>query len=174
MNNGESTGDDDQPDWAHQNMVDPLQLTPMLRHYVELKSANPEKILLYRLGDFFECFFEDAIQLSHLLELTLIGKEGGKAIGRLPMAGIPHHTAERYCTELIRRGLCVALCDQLETTAAKGALLKRGITRMLTPGTVIEEGMLAAHRNNWLAAVVVEPAQNGQYCQWGLASTDQM
>jgi len=117
-------------------------------------------------------FFEDAIQLSNLLELTLTGKEGGKAIGRVPMAGIPHHSAKRYCTELIRRGLSVALCDQLETTAVKGALLKRGITRVLTPGTVIEEGMLAARRNNWLAAVVVEPAQDSQACKWGLASTD--
>ena len=109
---------DDQPAWAHHNLVDVQQLTPMLRHYVELKSEHPERILLYRLGDFFECFFEDAIQLSRLLELTLTGKEGGKAIGRVPMAGIPHHAAERYCTELIRRGLSVALCDQLETTAA--------------------------------------------------------
>ncbi len=169
---GERSTADDQPAWAHHNLVDPQQLTPMLRHYVELKSDHPERILLYRLGDFFECFFEDAIQLSHLLELTLTGKEGGKAIGRVPMAGIPHHAADRYCTELIRRGLSVALCDQLETTAAKGELLKRGITRVLTPGTVIEEGMLAARRNNWLAAVVVEPAQEGEACQWGLASTD--
>ena len=69
----------------------------MLRHYVELKAAHPERVLLYRLGDFFECFFEDAIELSRVLELTLTGKEGGKAIGRVPMAGIPHHAAERYC-----------------------------------------------------------------------------
>ena len=93
-----------------------------------------------------------------MLELTLTGKEGGKAIGRVPMAGIPHHAVERYCTELIKQGYSVALCDQLETTT-KGALLKRDITRVLTPGTVLEEGMLSARRNNWLAAVVVEPAQ---------------
>ncbi len=112
----------------------------MLRHYVELKAAHPERVLLYRLGDFFECFFEDALLTSRLLELTLTGKEGGKSIGRVPMAGIPHHAAERYCSELVRRGHAVALCDQLETTAAKGALLKRDITRVLTPGTVLEEG----------------------------------
>ena len=134
----------------------------MLRHYVELKAAHPERVLLYRLGDFFECFFEDAIQLSRLLELTLTGKEGGKAIGRVPMAGIPHQAAERYCTELVRRGLSVALCDQVEATPAKGALLKREITRVLTPGTVLEEGMLSARRNNWLCAVVLEEAR------WGL------
>ena len=136
----------------------------MLRHYVELKAAHPERVLLYRLGDFFECFFEDAITLSRVLELTLTGKEGGKAIGRVPMAGIPHHAAERYCGELIRRGFSVALCDQLEATPAKGALLKRDITRVLTPGTVLEEGLLSARRNNWLAAVVVEPAQGIAPC----------
>ena len=115
---GERSTANDQPAWTHHNLVDPQQLTPMLRHYVELKSEHPERILLYRLGDFFECFFEDAIQLSHFLELTLTGKEGGKAIGRVPMVGIPNHAADRYCTELIRRSLRVALCDQLETTAA--------------------------------------------------------
>ena len=128
--------DSDASAWSHHSDVDPTLLTPMLRHYVELKAEHPDRVLLYRLGDFFECFFEDAVELSRVLELTLTGKEGGKAIGRVPMAGIPHHAAERYCTELIRRGYSVALCDQLETTPAKGALLKRGITRVLTPGTV--------------------------------------
>ncbi|WP_255103222.1 MULTISPECIES: DNA mismatch repair protein MutS [unclassified Synechococcus] len=154
------------PPWHHHSLVDPEALPPVLRHYVELKAAHPERVLLYRLGDFFECFFEDAIRVSRLLELTLTGKEGGKRIGRVPMAGIPHHAAERYCGELVRRGLAVALCDQLESTPAPGALLRRGITRVLTPGTVLEEGMLAARRNNWLAAVVLEQGQ------WGLAVAD--
>jgi len=169
---GTQPDDSDEPAWAHHSHVDPQQLTPMLRHYAELKAAHPERVLLYRLGDFFECFFEDAIELSRVLELTLTGKEGGKAIGRVPMAGIPHHAAERYCTELIKQGYSVALCDQLETTPTKGALLKRDITRVLTPGTVLEEGMLSARRNNWLAAVVVESAQGEQPFRWGLASTD--
>ena len=94
-----TTADSDEPAWAHHSQVNAQQLTPMLRHYVELKTAHPERVLLYRLGDFFECFFEDAIELSRVLELTLTGKEGGKAIGRVPMAGIPHHAAERYCAE---------------------------------------------------------------------------
>jgi DNA mismatch repair protein MutS len=161
-----SSPDSDLPPWHHHGLVAAEQLTPMLRHYVELKAAHPDRVLLYRLGDFFECFFEDAITLSRLLELTLTGKEGGKAVGRVPMAGIPHHAAERYCAELVRRGLSVALCDQLESTPAKGELLKRGITRVLTPGTVLEEGLLAARLNNWLCAVVMEGA-----C-WGLAVAD--
>ncbi len=161
-----SSPDSDLPPWHHHGLVAPEQLTPMLRHYVELKAAHPDRVLLYRLGDFFECFFEDAITLSRLLELTLTGKEGGKAVGRVPMAGIPHHASERYCAELVRRGLSVALCDQLESTPAKGELLKRGITRVLTPGTVLEEGLLASRLNNWLCAVVMEGA-----C-WGLAVAD--
>ncbi len=164
----------DLPPWHHHGLVDPEQLTPMLRHYVELKAAHPERVLLYRLGDFFECFFEDAISLSRLLELTLTGKEAGKAMGRVPMAGIPHHAAERYCAELVRRGLSVALCDQLETASAKGPakgeLLKRGITRVLTPGTVLEEEMLSARRNNWLCAVVW--GAEGDGARWGLAVAD--
>ena len=171
------TGEDassDLPAWHHHGLVDPEQLTPMLRHYVELKAAHPERVLLYRLGDFFECFFEDAISLSRLLELTLTGKEAGKAMGRVPMAGIPHHAAERYCAELVRRGLSVALCDQLETAAAKGPakgeLLKRGITRVLTPGTVLEDEMLSARRNNWLCAVVLSAEGDGT--RWGLAVAD--
>ena len=164
---GSAEGSDgDLPRWHHHSLVDAAALTPMLRHYVELKARAPERVLLYRLGDFFECFFEDAIQLSRLLELTLTGKEGGRGIGRVPMAGIPHHAAERYCAELVRRGMSVALCDQLESTPAKGALLRRDITRVLTPGTVIEEGLLAARRNNWLCAVVLEGAR------WGLAVAD--
>jgi len=160
----------DLPPWHHHSLVDRQQLTPMLRHYVALKAAHPQRVLLYRLGDFFECFFEDAIQLSQLLELTLTGKEGGKGIGRVPMAGIPHHAAERYCAALVGRGLSVALCDQVEEAAArssaKGALLKREITRVLTPGTVLEEGLLSSRRNNWLCAVVAEPSR------WGLAVAD--
>ncbi|MBM5799668.1 MAG: DNA mismatch repair protein MutS [Cyanobacteria bacterium K_DeepCast_35m_m2_023] len=170
---GSGSGSDDLPPWHHHSLVEPAQLTPMLRHYVELKRAHPERLLLYRLGDFFECFFEDAITVSRLLELTLTGKEGGKAIGRVPMAGIPHHAAERYCGDLVRRGHSVALCDQVEEAAtrsarspAKGELLRREITRVLTPGTVIDEGMLSSRRNNWLAAVV----RDGQH--WGLAVAD--
>ena len=156
----------DLPPWHHHSLVDPAALPPMLRHYVELKATHPERVLFYRVGDFFECFFEDALLANQLLELTLTGKEGGKAHGRVPMAGIPHHAADRYCSELVRRGHAIAICDQVETTPAKGALLRREITRVLTPGTLLEEGLLAARRNNWLAAVVVENER------WGLAVAD--
>ncbi len=171
-NSSNKQNEENRTDVSNHSLVEKDLLTPVLRHYVDLKEAAPERILLYRLGDFFECFFEDAIELSRLLELTLTGKEGGKAIGRVPMAGIPHHAAERYCAELIKKGFSIAICDQLEVTAEKGGLLKRGITRILTPGTIIEEGMLTARRNNWLAAVVINKTLTEQKFKWGLANAD--
>nr|YP_009530735.1 DNA mismatch repair protein [Paulinella micropora]AXY63424.1 DNA mismatch repair protein [Paulinella micropora] len=153
-------------DWNHHSLVNIEDLTPSMRHYVELKRAHPNQILMYRLGDFFECFFEDAIQLSILLELALTSKDSGKKIGRVPMAGVPHHAMERYCKELVKHGLTVALCDQMETSPSKGALLRREITRVFTPGTIIEEGMLPSRQNNWLVSVVLHEKD------WGLAIAD--
>ena len=159
--------------WPHHNLPKIDDLTPALRHYVELKKENPERVLLYRLGDFFECFFEDAITLSHLLEITLTSKEGGKKIGKIPMAGIPHHASDRYCTELIKKGLSIAICDQLEAAPAKGnKLIKRGITRLITPGTILEEGMLSAKKNNWLASVLLKSNSNSKKYNWSLAKID--
>ena len=169
----ETNSDENQPSWSHHSLVDKDELTPVLRHYVDLKEQNPGRILLYRLGDFFECFFEDAINLSQILELTLTGKEAGKSIGRVPMAGIPHHAANRYCSILVQKGLSIAICDQLESVQNKeGKLLKRGITRILTPGTVLEEGMLSAKRNNWLAAILINRDENQSSYKWGLAKAD--
>tara|TARA_Y100001968_G_scaffold305735_1_gene321872 strand:+ start:64 stop:2841 length:2778 start_codon:yes stop_codon:yes gene_type:complete len=163
----------EEPKWSHHNLPKIDDLTPALRHYVELKIENPERVLLYRLGDFFECFFEDAITLSQLLEITLTSKDGGKKIGKVPMAGIPHHASDRYCTELIKKGLSIAICDQLEAAPAKGnKLIKRGITRLITPGTILEEGMLRAKQNNWLASILIETNSNPERIDWSLAKID--
>ena len=163
----------EEPKWSHHNLPKIDDLTPALRHYVELKKENPDRVLLYRLGDFFECFFEDAITLSQLLEITLTSKEAGKKIGKIPMAGIPHHASDRYCTELIKKGLSIAICDQLEAAPAKGnKLIKRGITRLITPGTILEEGMLSAKQNNWLASVLLESKSNPEIIHWSLAKID--
>ncbi len=163
----------DEPKWSHHSLLEMDNLTPALRHYAELKAADPERVLLYRLGDFFECFFEDAITLSKLLEITLTSKEGGKKVGRVPMAGIPHHAADRYCTELIKKGLSIAICDQLETAPSKGnKLIKRGITRLITPGTILEEGMLEARKNNWLATVLLDKSSPESLINWSLAKVD--
>jgi len=149
--------------------LDRAKLSPMMRHYVETKEKHPHSLLLYRVGDFFECFFNDAITISRELELVLTSKEGGKEIGRVAMTGVPHHALDRYATQLVEKGYAVAVCDQTEDAAdaaAERRMVERELTRIITPGTILEEGMLSARRNNFLAAVVL--AKNN----WGLAYTD--
>ncbi len=153
--------------YADHHSVNWDDLTPMMRHYVELKDEYPHALLLYRVGDFFETFFQDAITVSRELELVLTAKDGGKEVGKVPLSGIPHHALDRYCALLVERGYAVAICDQTEDAAeAQGRLVQREVTRVITPGTVLEEGMLNARRNNFLAAVVI--AGN----HWGLAYAD--
>ncbi len=153
--------------------VNKSKLAPVLNHYVTLKEENSNHLLLYRLGDFFECFFDDAILISEILEITLTSKEGGKEIGRVPMAGVPYHALERYCAELIKANYSVVICDQLEKSSGKyGLPIKRAITRIITPGTIIEEGMLVAKKNNWITAVYIEETKLNQEHDWGIASAD--
>jgi DNA mismatch repair protein MutS len=153
--------------YHHHREVDWDLLPPMMRHYVETKDLHLQALLLYRMGDFFECFFQDAIAVSRELELVLTSKEAGKNVGRVPMSGIPHHALDRYATRLVEKGYAIAICDQVEEASqATGPLVRREITRVITPGTVLEDGMLNARRNNFLAAVVI--AGN----HWGLAFTD--
>jgi len=153
--------------------VDKEKLAPVLKHYVSLKEENENHLLLYRLGDFFECFFEDAVLISEVLEITLTSKDGGKAIGRVPMAGIPHHALERYSSELIKKNHSIVICDQIEKTLGKnGGPIKRAITRIITPGTVIEEGMLVAKKNNWITAIYIEEAKLSEDSLWGISRAD--
>ncbi|BAU08031.1 DNA mismatch repair protein MutS [Fischerella sp. NIES-3754] len=147
-------------------LVDRSKLTQMFQHYVETKEKYPHAVLLYRVGDFFECYFEDAVILAQELELYLTSKPVGE-VGRVSMSGVPHHAWERHATLLVEKGYAVVICDQVEDAAeAVGRLVRREVTRILTPGTLLEEGMLKASRNNYLAAVVIA----GEH--WGLAYAD--
>ncbi len=141
------------------------KLSKMYQHYAEVKDQYPHALLLYRCGDFFETFFQDAVTVARELELVLTSKHGGE-VGRVAMTGVPHHAWERYTTLLIEKGYAVVICDQVEDAADAVGLIKREVTRVLTPGTLLEEGMLQARRNNYLAAVVIA----GDH--WGLAYTD--
>jgi DNA mismatch repair protein MutS len=153
--------------YADHRVVNRDDLTPMMRHYVEMKDQYPHALLLYRVGDFFETFFQDAIAIARELELVLTAKDAGQKVGRVPLAGIPHHALDRYCALLVEKGYAVAICDQTEDAAdVQGRLVQRQVTRVITPGTVLEEGMLNARRNNFLAAVVMAGAH------WGLAIAD--
>ncbi|ESA38391.1 dna mismatch repair protein [Leptolyngbya sp. Heron Island J] len=141
-------------------------LTPMMRHYAEVKDDYPYALLLYRVGDFFETFFQDAIAIARELELVLTSKDAGKAVGKVPLAGIPHHALDRYCALLVEKGFAIAICDQVEDPAQAQGLVKREVTRVITPGTILAEGMLTAKRNNFLAALVIADKH------WGLAHAD--
>jgi len=153
--------------------VSKLKLTPVMKHYVTLKEENKDRLLLYRLGDFFECFFEDAVLISNLLEITLTSKDAGKEIGKIPMAGVPHHAMERYCADLINKNYSVVICDQLEKSSGNyGTPIKRGITRIITPGTVIEEGMLIAKKNNWITAIYLSAEKSDESYEWGISKAD--
>ncbi|PSB07399.1 DNA mismatch repair protein MutS [Pleurocapsa sp. CCALA 161] len=149
--------------------IDKSKLSPMYQHYVEVKEQYPNALLLYRVGDFFECFFQDAVTIARELELVQTSKEGGKELGRVAMTGVPHHALERYSTMLVEKGYAVAICDQVEDAkeaAAEKRIVRREIQKLLTPGTLTDDGMLRSRQNNFLAAIVVA----GEH--WGLAYAD--
>ena len=123
------------------------QLTPMMAQYRRIKGELPkDALLLFRLGDFYEMFFEDAQTGAQLLNLSLTARNG------VPMCGLPHHAANNYIARILKAGRKVAICDQMED-ARPGKLVKREVTQILSPGTHFDERMLVAERNNFLAAV---------------------
>ncbi len=128
------------------------ELTPMMKQYFQIKENYPDTILMFRLGDFYEMFFEDAKVVSAELELVLTGRDCGQE-ERAPMCGVPSHSADSYIARLVAKGYKVAICEQLEDPALAKGIVKRDVTRVLTPGTVIESTMLDEGRNNFLACI---------------------
>ncbi len=129
-------------------------LTPMMQQYQAIKQQYPQCLLFFRLGDFYEMFFEDAKVASRELELVLTGRDCGQE-ERAPMCGVPFHSCESYIARLVSRGYKVAICEQTEDPALAKGLVKRDVVRVITPGTVIEGSMLEETRNNYLCTVVV-------------------
>ena len=129
-------------------------LSPMLRQYFDFKAERADVVLLMRVGDFFEAYGEDAEIIARELEITLTGREDKSAGARIPMAGVPHHAMERYVARLIGKGFKVAVCDQVEDPKQAKGLVKRRVTRVMTPGTVVEDAMLDARTNNYLVAAI--------------------
>ena len=128
------------------------EMTPMMQQYLQIKDQYKDSILFFRLGDFYEMFFDDAKTASKELELTLTGRDCGQP-ERAPMCGVPFHSYETYAARLVARGYKVAICEQVEDPAAAKGLVKRDIIRVITPGTVIEGSMLNEERNNYLASL---------------------
>ena len=132
----------------------------MMQQYFTAKAEHPGVLLAMRVGDFYEFYGEDAETAAAALEITLTGREDGTN-GRIPMAGVPFHSVEKDLARLLQKGLKVALCDQLEDPKAAKGLVKRGVTRVLTPGTLVEESMLSAGKNNFLAAICIQDGKAG-------------
>lgn len=132
--------------------VDKTKLAPMMAHYVELKEKNLDTIILYRLGDFYEMFFEDAELVSHELELTLTGRNAGLE-ERVPMCGVPYHAVDIYIDKLIKKGYKVAICEQLEDPKSAKGMVKRDITEVISSGTVITQNSLNEKENNYIASI---------------------
>jgi len=127
--------------------------SPMMRQYRTWKRQYPDYLLLFRLGDFYEAFYEDAAVAARVLDITLTSRQKGE--GAIPMAGVPHHAVDSYIARLIRAGHRVAICDQVETAPARGRkLIRREVVRLVTPGTVTETGLLDGRQNNFLTALV--------------------
>ncbi|MDR7418348.1 MAG: DNA mismatch repair protein MutS [Armatimonadota bacterium] len=137
----------------------------MMRQYQELKARYPGALLMFRLGDFYELFFEDAQVAARELEIVLTSREVGKG-RRVPMCGVPHHALTGYLSRLVDRGYRVAICDQVEDPRKARGLVRREVTRVVTPGTVMEAALLPAREHRYLAALI------GQDGAWGLAAAD--
>jgi len=128
------------------------EYSPMMQKYLETKEKYKDCILFYRLGDFYEMFFDDAITVSRELEITLTGKDCGQE-ERAPMAGVPHHAAENYAAKLIAKGYKVAICEQLSDPKTTKGIVERGVIRVLTPGTLVESNMLEERKNNYIMSI---------------------
>src|SRR6185436_14144614 len=126
--------------------------TPLMRQYAAIKKDHPTALLFFRLGDFYELFFDDAVLAARELQITLTArnKEKGTAI---PMCGVPYHAAEGYISRLIQRGYRVAICDQVEDAKLAKKLVKREVTRIVTPGTAMDANLVRSRENDYLAAV---------------------
>ena len=115
--------------------------TPMIRQYLQIKSEYQDAFLFFRLGDFYELFFEDAIKASQELEITLTSRDGGRE-ERIPMCGVPHHSAAQYIEKLIDKGYKVAICEQLEDPRTAKGVVKRDVVQLITPGTFMDGGRI--------------------------------
>ena len=141
-----------------------MQLTPMMQQYMEIKQNYQDCILFFRLGDFYEMFFEDAIVASKEMEITLTGKNCGQE-ERAPMCGVPFHSADTYIAKLVEKGYKVAICEQVEDPATAKGIVKREVIQIITPGTIVNQTMLNEKENNYLASVYLcEDGMGISYC----------
>ena len=133
--------------------VDRTKITPMMRQYLSIKDENPGVIILFRLGDFYEAFFEDAVLVSRELELTLTGRSAGLE-ERVPMCGVPHHAVNVYIEKLVEKGYRVGICEQLEDPKEATGIVERGLTQIISKGTVIDSESLDESEFNYIGNIM--------------------
>ena len=133
--------------------------TPMMQQFFEAKASYPDCILLFRMGDFYEVFYDDAVTVSRELDLTLTARHKDSD-DPVPMAGVPHHAVDGYIRRLVERGYPIAICDQLEDPQKAGKLVRRGVTRVITPGMLIADEHLEADANNYIVALAVSSVRS--------------
>src|SRR5512141_131125 len=138
----------------HWTIMTASKLSPLMEQYYREKSLYPDALLLFRVGDFYETFAEDAVIVARDLNITLTSRQKDDEGNKIPLAGVPYHALDAYLAKLVRAGHKVAICDQVEDPKLAKGLVKREITRIVTPGTIIEPSMLDEASNNFLAAVV--------------------
>ncbi|MEE3264741.1 MAG: DNA mismatch repair protein MutS, partial [Candidatus Latescibacterota bacterium] len=129
------------------------KLSPAMEQYMRFKREHEDAILFFRMGDFYEMFFEDAKEAARLLGLTLTSRNHGKTSGDIPLAGVPHHAMEGYVARLIGLGRKVAICEQVEDPKRAKGIVKRDVVEVVSPGTALSDSMLDLQRNNFTAAV---------------------
>ena len=144
------------------------ETTPAMQQYLQIKKEHPGILLWYRMGDFYETFFEDAVIMSKELELTLTGRDSGAKVGRVPLAGIPAKAADAYLQKLVQKNYKVIICDQLEDPKFAKGLVKRGVTRIITAGTLTESNLLNQNSNNYICAIYKDNKKD----LYGFAYTD--
>jgi DNA mismatch repair protein MutS len=147
---------------------DTPELTPFMKQWAAAKHQNPDALVFFRMGDFYELFYDDAATASRELQLTLTARDKERNI---PMCGVPYHAVEQYIARLLRKGFRIALCDQMEDPKLTKKLVKREVTRVLTPGTALDAG-LGQEQNNFLAALFEDASQGGRERVCALALLD--
>ena len=136
-------------------------LTPMMKQYHEVKRRFPGKLVFFRLGDFYEMFYEDAVLASRELEITLTARNKDKVGSPIPMCGVPYHSVDGYIARLMKKGHKIAICEQVEDPRTAKKLVRREVTRVLTPGTVVEEMLLEPKDHNYLCSFCIQEAGIG-------------
>ena len=141
------------------------KITPMLQQYLEIKEQHRDTILFYRMGDFYEMFFDDAVTASRILGITLTSRSSKNDSNKIPMCGVPFHAATGYLAKLVNTGHRVAICEQIEDPSQAKGVVKREVVRIMTPGLVVEDQLLDDKSNRYIAAIL-------RHDNWGLGLID--